>query len=162
MIIPANLRTHYWRAPHGPASFEPNGKIIIDGEAAEKNREGWTSSKPMRAARIFVGLNVGGTPRWELGNVLKIVRRVREEQTSRPGASLIAQMGIYTSRKTGAIVDEESVQVVILNDDFAKARVFDAQMLALAEALARELEQEEVIVEIQVGGVSRRTFGVVP
>jgi hypothetical protein len=98
-----------------------------------------------------------------MDDVVAIVRRVRDEQVGSPDSTFLYQRGLYTSKKhKGAVEDEEGTQIIVLNlPEFgAKHSEFRQQMLDLAEVLATELEQEEVIVEIQKGGISKETVGV--
>jgi hypothetical protein len=166
MRIEANIGTGYWAAPKGKAhgSFRPNGKLLVVGpEVANANlAPRWSTSGGMWSARIFVGFNVGGKARWDIDDLIKVVKRVRKKQERSPDASFVAQKGIYTSTATGTTVEENGAQVIILNTAGAKAKDFVAEMLALAEEIARALKQEEVIMEIQRAGLVKKTYGVGP
>ena len=133
--------------------------MVID---AEKNPQGWKSPKPLYAARLFVGFSVGQKPTWDIDDLISIVARTRKKQKRALDASFLVQKGIYTSKISGETVTEDGAQVLILNLDDLKLADFEADMTALAEAIARKMKQEEVIVEIQKGGITKMTFGVVP
>jgi len=165
IAVPADTRRFSWRSPHGSGgSFEPNGRMTLEGrhDDFEENPAGWTSRQPIYAARIFVGFNVGPKPRWSMSDVVKIVKRIRKEQVGSPDATFLYQRGLYTSRRDASVVDETGAQIIILNLAGAGVREFRAQMIALAEEIATKLRQEEVIVEIQRGGLSKETIGVTP
>lgn len=162
-VIPADTRTIAWSAPDGHGgSFRPNGKLTTVGDAVHQNPAAWASKKPMLASRLFVGFSVGNKPRWKVDDLVRIVKLIRKRQGHAPDASFLLQRGIYTSRKSGKTVTEDGAQVVLLNVDGATTKDFEAEMLTLAEEIAKRLKQEEVIVELQRGGVAFRTFGVVP
>lgn len=164
MTVPADTRRFAWRSPRGDIGFfEPNGRLTIERNGAlEENPTGWASRSPIYAARIFVGFNVGRKARWKMSDVVRIVRRVREQQTGTPDATFLSQRGIYTSKRDDSVVDEKGAQIIILNLTGATPKVFREQMIELAEEIATRLRQEEVILEIQRGGISRETIGVTP
>jgi len=166
IAVPADTRRFRWRNPRGAAAgaFEPNGRLTLVGgsRALEQNPAGWTTRQPVYAARVFVGFNVGARPRWAMSDVVRIVKRVRVAQVGAPDATFLYQRGLYTSKKDDSVVDEKGAQVIVLNLAGASASEWRTQMIALAEELATKLKQEEVIVEIQRGGISKETIGVTP
>jgi hypothetical protein len=154
-----DLRAFTAATPTGTFTFKPQGTVNReDDENNLPNPIAWDDKTPMLSARLFVGLNIG---KRKVEDVIKIVKRVRTDQTGNPSASFLWQKGIYQHDVSG---DVDSVQVVILNLKFLKtsAKKFQAQMVELAEKLAKKLKQESVIVEIQRGGRQVRTFGVSP
>lgn len=157
MRINANTGSHAWTG----GSFRPNGRLIFVGTEYKANPRTW-GSKNTLAARLFIGLNVGGEPRWSVDHVTKTVTEVRAEQGRRPDSSFIVQRGIYTSRSSGEVIHEDSVQVILIDVDSLKRPVFTQEIETLAETLARELKQEEIVVEIQRNGMALETFGVAP
>jgi hypothetical protein len=163
-VIPADTRATSWAASGGRSgSFRPNGKLTTVGDAAlAPNPTSWRAKSPMLAARLFVGFNVGSKPRWHVDDLIRIVKATRKKQGHPQDASFLLQKGVYTSRQSGKTVTENGSQVVLLNIDGVSLKAFEAEMLALAEGVAEKLKQEEVIVEIQKGGIAVRTFGVVP
>jgi hypothetical protein len=162
MRIDADIRTAHWVGPKHHGSFRPNGKLLVEGREAIANPHTWDAKGPIWAARLFVGFNVGNKPRWNVDDLMKVVRRVRKKQKRKPDASFVAQKGIYTSSRTGKSVEEKGAQVIILNTEGGTMRAFEAEILELAEEIARALKQEEVVVEIQKGGLVKKTFGVEP
>ncbi len=164
-VLRADSRTHSWRAPHGAGSFRPNGKKHFVGNPsafAHNASKRWGGASETLAARIFVGFNVGGEPRWTLGHLIEIVQRVRRLQGHAPDSSFVAQKGIYTSRLSGETITEDGAQVILIDLEGLPLEQFEQEMMVLAGEIAGVLEQEEVILEIQRNGLSIRTFGVGP
>jgi hypothetical protein len=159
-------RALHWSFPGGPAgSFRPNGKLVhvsVHHPDAAPNPRRFEQTGKMLAARLFVGFNVGGRPKWKIGDVIRIVSRVRGQQDRDPDASFISQKGIYTSRDSGKTVVENGVQIILIDMAGDSLRAFQAQMEELAESVARELKQELVILEIQRAGLNVRTLGIGP
>jgi hypothetical protein len=142
-----------------PGTFRPYGKLV---EISVESLSGiaWQQvGKTIRSARIIVGLAVGHRRTWQPKHVIEIVKEVRLRQIDDPAASFLVQQGIYQYQK-GTIVEEESVQVAIIDTVGIPAKVFEAQMIELAEALASRLRQETVIVDIQANGVTKKVLGV--
>lgn len=165
ITVPADTRRFSWRSPSGKTgSFRPNGPMTLEGRRADfaENPTGWSSRAPIYAARIFVGFNVGPRPRWTMSDVVQIVKRVRKGQVGSPDATFLYQRGLYTSKEDRSVVDEKGAQIIILNLSGATVKEFRAQMIELGEEIAEKLRQEEVIVEIQKGGVSKETIGITP
>lgn len=162
-VIPADTRPHHWRGPGGRhGSFHPNAKLLFVGnqDSFKKNPELWTSDDPMLASRIFVGFNVGGAPAWTVDDLIDVVSKLRKAQGHDPDASFLVQKGVYTSKQSGETVTEDSAQVIILNTSGEPRAEFEKEMIQLAEDVAKTMKQEEVIVEIQKGGITQKTFGV--
>ncbi|HEX9136820.1 MAG TPA: hypothetical protein VF905_07720 [Nitrospirota bacterium] len=164
MHFQANTSRHAWKEPNGAwANFQPKGKIKVVGRSGfERNPEAWDSDDPMLSARLFVGFNVGNEPRWSIDDLAPIVARERKAQHHPVDASFLVQKGLYTSQRDGSVVYEDGAQVVLLNLTGEPERTFTREMVKLAEVIARDLEQELVVVQIQKGGVDKKTFGVVP
>lgn len=163
MHFAANIGHAHWVSPNGRSvgQFRPNGKAVLVGVGAEPN-PGWSSTKPIYAARLFVGFSVGQKPRWKLDDLIRIVTKLRKQQDKQLDSSFLAQKGIYTSRISGDVVVEDGAQVLLLNLDGSKLADFEADMTSLAEGVAKAMKQEEVIVEIQKGGITKKTMGVTP
>ncbi len=163
---PFNPSTFTWNAPHPHPSgtFRPTGRLERYGDESwmrTHNPRGWKSARTV-VGRLFVGFSVGEVPTYTLDNLIPIVERVRTAQTGNPSASFVAQRGIYQSRKTRQVVNEDGAQIFIINTDGVDDDVFADQMVELAETIAREFQQEEVIVEIQVNGISQYSMGIEP
>jgi len=169
IAIEANIGRFSWGHKGDVGRFSPNGKLHRHGEAdLVHNGRNWKASKPLYAARLIVGFNVGSKPLWKMDDVVRIVRRVRKKQVGDPAATFVLQRGIYshTALVDGKklIVDEQGAQIFIVNiPDFeTKVRDFQAQMEELAEVLATDLRQEAVILEIQRGGMTVTTISMGP
>lgn len=160
--FPFNPSLFHWNPPHPHpgGSFRPHGPMQQYGEIAVRNPKGWGSRKTL-AARLIVGFSVRSKPTYKLDDLVAIVERVRREQADNPSASFVAQRGIY-QHHDGETVTEDGAQVFIINLSNLSPDEFTAQMVELAEVIAREMQQEEVIVEIQENGISQETIGVVP
>lgn len=144
--------------------FVPTGTPNFRGRGTKvyaENPRLW-SGPPAQASRLFVGLNVGDDPVWSIQDVIEIVAAERASQTGDPSASFIAQKGIF-KHSGGKVVEEDSVQVVVLNlDEETDPESFEHQMVDLATRLAKTLQQELVIVEMQSRGRVDKTIGVGP
>lgn len=154
---------HFQQGRGRGLSFKPKGEvqswdmetgkeIKISKKAAERENPIERRDGTGLAARFFVGLKVGDEVKWTAEDVVEIVVRVREEQKAPPDASLLTQRGIYRD-STGKIVDEPSLQIIIIDMAGIPQNDFIDEMSELGEALQDELEQETVIFEIQKLGV---------
>lgn len=138
-------------------TFIPNGKLHWVGDRT--NPVGQHLGRNSISARMFVGFNVGGHPKYHLKDLVPIIVRVREKQTGDPSASFVAQTGVY-KHHDGPVVTEKSAQVLIFSGETEKK--LTREMVELAETVAKKLHQESVIVEIQRGGVTQDSFFVSP
>lgn len=112
------------------------------------------------SARIFIGLNVGDKATHTIDDVVKATIAIRQSQKALPDASFLAQRGVYTEDRSGQIVVEESVQVIIIDMAGLDKEAFTKQMETLAEKLRAKFEQESVILEIQHRGVAQDVYSV--
>jgi hypothetical protein len=113
------------------------------------------------AARIFIGLNIGGEEAIDTEEIIDFIIEWRTEHGDNPSMSVLTQRGVYQNAR-GEVIQEPSLQIVILEfGDLAKNE-FANEMTALGEALAEAFEQDEVIVEIQKRGVVRDVFSTTP
>lgn len=172
--IPADVKACSWCSPDGRYSgrFNPSGKFGLAYEKEAKvrmNPEDWHDTSPLYAARLFVGFNVGNKQMWTMEDLVKLVKRVRIRQVGMPDHSVVYQMGVFTSPKTGKHTTENGGQIIILNlPEFTKPKdkpkekaIFRAQMVALADNICKEMFQESVIVEMQTNGTRTETIGVI-
>lgn len=111
------------------------------------------------AARLFVGLKVGDEKTLRVEDVVDKVIEIRREQDEPPDATILSQRGVYSDSK-GRIIDEPSVQIIILDLAGMKKKQFIEEMSELASRLAVELEQETIILEIQKKGVVSDVFAI--
>jgi len=157
-------RTLHWNSRKNSGSFYPDGPLQLHGDRAalQSNPEHWTT-RDTYAARIIVGFERKGKRPATLNQLVRIVRRVRKEQVGDQGATFLSQRGIYQRTKK-QVIDEPGAQVLIINTPGMKTspKKFAAQMLALAEVIATELGQDEVILEMQKNGITQQTSGVGP
>ncbi len=158
---PFNPSVFHWNHPKSSGTFRPQGRMVLYGsEPLVRNPRGW-GSKQTVSARIIVGFSVRSVPTYTLDDLIAIVERVRQTQAKNPSASFVAQRGIY-QHHDGTTVTEDGAQVFIINLQKITDEEFTEQMVELAETIASEMKQEEVIVEIQINGISQETIGVVP
>lgn len=165
-VIPASLGTSHWSNEHCHGCFRPRGTVlvvpVVDG--ATPNPASWRSAgKETLAARIFVGFNVGGKARWDVDDLVRVVRETREEEHQKPDASFVAQKGIYTHHQPGKrakVIEEDGAQVVIIRMPGESDAKFRRNMVALAETIAERMHQAEVVLELQRGGVVQQVMGV--
>lgn len=147
--------------------FKPRGEMLVcmpDGRVigaedrkknpVEKLGEGTLS------ARLFVGLSVGQTPRYTIKQVVDATIEVRKKQKQLPDATFLAQKGVYTESKSGQLVEEDSVQIIIIDVMGTPEVMFTACMQELGEELRKRFEQESVIIEIQRKGVVQAVYSV--
>jgi hypothetical protein len=110
------------------------------------------------SARLFLGLNVGKKQAWTMEEVVEAVTTIRASQGAPPDASYIAQLGTYTQADVG-LVEEPSVQIIIIDTQGTDKDVWERQMRELSQALQERFLQKEVILEIQDKGVITDVFG---
>lgn len=139
-------------------SFRRKGPLHYHG--LHPNRTRWRSADPMLAARMFVGFNVADEPTYSIDHLIGVVRDARTLQGREPSSSFLYQRGIYAHEAGGDVVEEDGAQVIILNTSGLPAEAFRTEMLEVAEQIARKMDQEEVIVELQRGGVTEEVIGV--
>lgn len=146
------------RFPRG-RRFRPQGKL----DTANAVGHELARREPLSrlAARFFVGLNVGVETKWTERDVVDAVVRIRRAQGAVPGASILSQRGIYEDQSR-RIIDEPSVQIIIIDFDGVSQDAFTKEMIALGEQLARELQQETVLLEIQKRGVVEDQYTLTP
>jgi len=166
---------HYCIAHHGPAihkfadgrerRWEPMGPIVVifmpeerrrGRRGAEDNVQNW--GKGGLSGRLFVGLNVGPKPTYDIEQVVRATRDFQIERGKSPNASFIAQKGIYTSPNQ-SVVTEDSVQIIVFASTDDKD-AFRGELLALAKHLRRLFRQEAVIVELQERGITQQLLNV--
>src|SRR6185369_3253819 len=91
----------------GECQFQPRGDLHAVGEEIQANGRLWSSGKGgTLAARLFVGLNVGGKKKWKIQDVINVTRRIRQAQGHSPNASFVAQKGVYQSFGGTKVVEE--------------------------------------------------------
>jgi hypothetical protein len=147
------------RFPRG-RRFKPNGPLI-PAEPSMPMELARREPLSRLAARFFVGLNVGVETKWTERDVIDAVVRIRRKQGASPGASIMSQRGIYEDQ-SHRIIDEPSVQIIIIDFDGTEQDAFTKEMIALGEQLTRELQQETVLLEIQKRGIVEDQYTLTP
>jgi hypothetical protein len=98
------------------------------------------------------------TARYAPDDVVQLVRIKRLEQGKPPDSSFLMMRGVYTGKLDGAIVTEDSVQVLIVDLWNTSPAKFLAEMKDLTEYLGTQLRQELVILEMQRSGVLQKQY----
>lgn len=148
--------------------FIPHGPIDLTHLSSRWYRSGTEPRDNPRSqklgqysARIIVGLKVRAVLRWTREHVMAIVLQTLSDRGRPVAASFVSQHGFYTYGD-GEIVNEPSVQIVIIDEEGRTRRQFDDAMLALSETLCTEMRQESVILDLQHRGRSVDLSFVVP
>lgn len=155
---PFDNRALIWQDKRSAGYFNPQGALERHG--VQPNPRTWSGEKAVWSARVIVGFARRGKKPATMNMLVRIVKRVRTQQTGDPSATFLTQRGLYRHNDTGEIVDEPGAQVVLIDTHDTPPRTFEKHAEEIAETIARELEQAEVIVEIQKNGVSQSVFGV--
>jgi len=157
--------------------FRPKGEMLVvmpdgqmqgaDARAKHRANEDVTRySEGGLSARLFVGLSApapsgkGQVPRYSIKQVVDAVVAIRKEQGQRPDATFLAQKGIYTEGEGAELVEEDSVQIIIIDIFGTPENTFVQQMTDLGEAPRARFEQKEVILEVQNKGVVQAVYGI--
>jgi hypothetical protein len=147
--------------------FRPKGEMLVcmpDGRmmGAEDRKRNPVEKlgECTLSARLFVGLNVGQTPRFTIKQVVDATIEIRKKQKQLPDATFLAQKGVYSESKSGQLVEEDSVQIIIIDVMGTPEDKFTEYMTQLGEELRRRFEQESVIVEVQRRGVVQSVYSV--
>ncbi|MCA9678473.1 MAG: hypothetical protein H6709_19315 [Kofleriaceae bacterium] len=158
-VLPCNPGPCSWGGPHG-GSFWPRGKLRHQGALPSSTAP--IPDAPL-AARLFVGLGDGREPARSTDDLVQIVVRVWAAQVGEPSPSLVAQEGMYQhgDPSRGRVV-EPGAQIILINTSDLSARDFEQQVVQLAEAVAADLAQPMVIVELQRSGIMQKMIGVAP
>jgi hypothetical protein len=162
-VYPFNPGMFQWGGPYA-GWFRPRGPLITVGTQQVKSLQGraW-AGKDTLAARLIVGFNVGAVPTYTLDDLMRIVQVVREQQLRDPSASFVAQRGIYQHQDPSqGVVHEDGGQIFIVDLAKLDQKTFEDEMVQLAEHIARAMQQEIVIVEIQLNGITQIVHGIDP
>jgi hypothetical protein len=146
------LERFVWDGPYA-GSFEPAGQVASHGPAKP-------AAIPAIAARVVVGLG-SAAPEGALDELLSVAHQLRVAQAD-PHPSVHAQLGRYRHRapNTGFVV-EAGAQVGVVAPG-ASRRKFEADMVALAEALARRFANPIVVLDLQENGKTQVVHCVSP
>ena len=121
-----------------------------------------------QSARFIIGFNVGYHQWWRLSDVIEIVWNLRRSQVERAfkehyaepqgdggdiGISFIWQRGLWQPVTDDQMYPENGCQVIILNTIKEWPDAFRQDMEHLALVLARDLQQQAVILEHLENGV---------
>lgn len=87
------------------------------------------------SARLFVGCNVDGLPRWGITDVMNVLSMVL------PNATYTWGKGTYNG------VSEDTIVVEVFPDEGEVSAKFHPRMVRAAQAAVRDLQQEVVLLE---------------
>lgn len=157
-------------APRGSrGEWKPQGKLVTTGRnpVVADRVEGATI-----AARLFVGFNVCDKPVYTMEDIVDKVQEIREGQGRDPDASFVYQRGLYKHHPHGdqkdcGLVEEQSAQVILIfvPEEYQSPPVetkaqFHQHMIDMAGQIARDWQQESVILEFQRNGVTEEVLFV--
>ena len=154
MTIHANIGAKAFRVGRKRVLFIPKGPRYRIGRLTRRQSADFAvTGEKQLVGRLFVGLNVGGKPRWTMREVVNAVLKIRHSQGRSAGATFVAQQGVYQPSPSAPVDQEKSVQIILMNlYDGLPERTFKSDMHNLAKALTRQLHQEQIIGEVQKGG----------
>jgi hypothetical protein len=132
--------------------FKPVGPLREHGSSRVSGRQSRTGSQ-LLAARFLIGFNVNREPRWTESDLIQFFIAIREAQGRSAGATFFSQRGIWQPLGGARDPDEEGAQILILNEDGLDEEAFTDEMATLGEELARKMEQDVVLLDIQKRGV---------
>ncbi len=155
-FLPIDLRETHW--PGG--AFFPRGPLRYFDATRRNPPVEWESESPVLGAKIILALERDGKRTGTMSDVIRIVTTMRRAQGRDPGATFVAQKGVYEHRETHKIVEEDGVQVGIIATVAVGYATFSNEMVRVAERLAKDLHQESVILEIQKDGYRARLMGI--
>jgi hypothetical protein len=151
--VPVNTGNFFFEK----GAFYPDNQGILVGDNPITRESYGTGAY---AGLIIIGLSGQDGEKFKLEDMVSIVGDIRMEQAGDPGASFIAQKGLFKHKITGKRVEEDSVRIIILNLTGESDEEFKENILSLADELAERFNQEAVIVEFQRKGVTEEVTGI--
>ncbi len=166
-VIPADPRRAFWNAPGHSGSFQPMTgtmqTLAIDPDVEEPTP--WCKGKrdDRHAYRVFVGFEEAGKPAWTVADLIAIVRDVRKLQGAPGNSGLVVQEGTI-SKRTGddPVVTGAGAQVIVVKVPKETVAKFHANVVALGEQICVRMKLREVVIESQICGMIKKTYGVSP
>lgn len=186
-IFPADLRGKTYRVLGETVKFVPYGDIVVEGDLGfeiEPEPRGsqrnpvrdveslGRSKRPSQSAKIVMGFNINNKPGVKMKAVLDFVYDLRREEVEMAfkegyatpsleggdvGASFIRQHGLWQPISDRDAKPEEGVQIIFFNNIQEKKREFERDIEFIAAELAREFQQDAVIVEHMRKGMIEET-----
>jgi len=174
MIVNASLHKATHQTKDGTVHcFTPEGPLYIVDDKGGLHLTGEDSAivrakkNPIEriprgglSARLFIGLNVGSKPTYTVKQIIDETVKIRKRQKALPNASFLSQKGVYTHAKSGKIVRENSVQIILIDTVGTPIMQFEDEVKELGTELRARFKQESVILEIQKGGVLRDSYDI--
>jgi len=156
MGAPARLERFVWDGPYA-GTFEPEGVVASHG--TDRTRPG-----PVLAARVVISFPATNASASALDELIQVAREVRGRQCPADRDPLVlAQAGFYRHRDaSGAYHADAGGQVVVVDSTGTARKQFEAEMIELAETIARWFEQRIVVLDLQVDAVTQVVHAVSP
>lgn len=154
-ILSVNPGSHFSQG----GVFRPEGDLLAHTEKKVRMNPVRYTAETTLSARLFVGFNVKDKPTFKLDDLVDFVFEVRKK-TGHPEATFLSQRGIYKHKVSDRLVSEDGAQIIIIATWETTLKEFEKDMIDLAEKIAAEFDQEEVLVEIQTNGVTNKVMGV--
>ncbi len=159
--LPIRLGRSHWRVRNDTYSFQPEG-VIYFGDAIRRNPPVTWSRPGVCAGRIVLALARNGKRTGTVRDVSAAVAGLQRSRGQTSTASVASQSGVYEHKSDGKIAVEHGAQVAIISTERTTVARFSKGLVKIAEALAAEFKQEEVLVEVQKDGVVVRHGSVTP
>jgi|SRR5688500_2193005 hypothetical protein len=157
MAASAQLGRFVWDGPFA-GSFDPDGPIETFGADRPP------PAPPVLAARCVLAFAAGTDPSAAIDELIEVAREVRARQMpADPDPRLVAQGGTYRHREpNGTFRNEAGGQVVVVDTSATPRQRFEAEMVELAETIARWFGQRIVVLDLQTNGVTQLVHAVSP
>lgn len=128
--------------------FRPSGPLWAYGDDSilDARNNPIRGRRETQAARVFVGFNVAGVPRWRLSDLIRVVLDFRPA-----GATFLATRGLWKDPAKG-VEQERGAQIIIVDTQGIPGDRFQDEIVGLSEHIADKLEQDSVLVEMQLSG----------
>jgi len=137
--------------------FKLTGKETCHGSASRINPYYDDQYPGTLAARLIVGFKVGLVLKYNLSDLISLVKHARKVQCGVENATFTTQKGFYTyteGEHKGKTVQEPGAQVMVLNvpPAWKSPAKFKKDMTDLAVFLCQRMQQEAVILDFYKDG----------
>lgn len=161
-VIPTDSRALSWRFRAGLGSFQPLGPRIWRNDDRSVSPGRWDLGKDVLSARLILSLEPGAIGRAAPNPdyVLDTIVRVRAGQSGETAPIAFAQTGHYIPAEP-AMAKGAGMHAFVFAPQDTTRQVWTQQAVGLAETLAREFDQPEVVVQLQANGLPLEVSAVV-
>lgn len=157
-VIPCDTRKFTWASPHGRGSFAPEGPVRWSSPDWRTAAEHWRNAPHQHSARLVLGLAGDLAP----ATPEEVLQAAALHQAAHFGAvaqPAMAQCGAYLPDHSG-LTSGAGLQLVVFAPAGCRPPDWHSYTVKLAESLARQFRQPQVVVELQHNGVRRNVVGV--